>query len=177
MMLPRLEACPALGRGQAAAGARIKRRPLRIVPLRWRDGGGYLGPRAEAGIDQLLLFQRRQRLAVPRRMLALAHRRPVKGDAEPRQILDHALGMDRPAADGIDILDAQKQAAAGLAGQALAEHRRIGMTEMELAIGAWREAENRRAGGVCGHPPAIIRLRRAGQIARVRSPPAQPSPA
>jgi hypothetical protein len=55
-------------------------------------------------------------------MLALAHHRPVKGDAEPGQILDHALGMiGRQRMVSMSSMRKSRRPPPG--GPALAEHR------------------------------------------------------
>ena len=46
------------------------------------------------------------------------------------------------AARGVDILDAQQQAAAGFARQVKVQQRRIGMAQMKKAVRARRETEN-----------------------------------
>ena len=63
--------------------------------------------------------------------------------------MDARLEFGR-AARRVDVLDAQQQAPAGLRRHLRIQQRRIGMAEMQLAVGAWREAEDRAAGGVSG---------------------------
>ena len=75
-------------------------------------------------------------------MLALAPHRLFPGDAEPRQVLVDRLLVFRPAARGVDILDAQQEPAAGRARHVEIEQRGERMAEMQIAVRARREAED-----------------------------------
>ena len=75
-------------------------------------------------------------------MLRLAAHRLFPFDAEPFEIaVDGGLELRR-AARRVDVLDAQQQPSAGLPRHVGVEQRRIGVAEMQFAIGAWREAED-----------------------------------
>ena len=58
----------------------------------------------------------------------------------------------RSAAGEVDVLDPQEEAAAEPAGEVLVQEGRIGVAEMEPAVGARGEAENRlqSRGGIVG---------------------------
>jgi hypothetical protein len=62
-------------------------------------------------------------------------------EPEPSQVFERGAGKCGRAAERIDVLDADEKSSASLASQIEIEERRVGMPEMEPAIGARRETE------------------------------------
>ena len=69
----------------------------------------------------------------------LDHRLAIVGQAQPLQILENAVDELRAAAAGIEILDPQAELAAAGPRMGMAQHRRIGMAEVEPS--RWRGGE------------------------------------
>lgn len=114
----------------------------RLGPVRGgADGGGDLGPGAEAAVEEAAAAQVFQGGAVVGQMVALAARRPVPDDPQPGKVLEEGGLELRTAAAGVDILDAKQEAAAfalrGLEGG----EGRIGVAQMQ---------KPRRRGGEAG---------------------------
>src|SRR5690606_10184444 len=80
--------------------------------------------------------------AIERQMLGLPPHRRLPCQAEPGEILMDCGLVVRPAARGVDILDAQQEAAAASAGEFGVEQGRACVAEMQEAVGAGGEAEN-----------------------------------
>src|SRR3546814_10739018 len=114
MRLPCRHARRTLRGGQSAAGTGIEY-AVRAV----RRGAGGLDlrldvpARAEAGIEQAGGVEAIERRGVRVEMRRLAPHRTVPLEAQPSQILQASVGDLRPAAAGVDVLDAQQDAAAG----------------------------------------------------------------
>ena len=84
--------------------------------MRRGDGGGDIGARAEAGVEQAPPAQFRHRLGIDRQPLRLAQHRPVPVYFQPSEISEYG-GIERgAAARAVDILDAKAKAAAARAG-------------------------------------------------------------
>ena len=66
--------------------------------------------------------------------------RAVMADAKPRQILEDRFDIFGTTAARIEILDPQAELAAAGPGKLVAQHRGIGMAEMQRAVGAGSEA-------------------------------------
>lgn len=114
--------------GQPPTGARIE---ASGIAVRRDQRLGDFGTRTKAGVDELLLFQLVQRFAVERRPLGLDDRIAIMIEAEPFQVLENAVDKLRPAAAGVQILDAQQEPAAAVPGTGVAQRSRIGMTEVQ----------------------------------------------
>jgi hypothetical protein len=83
-------------------------------------------------------------VTIQRKMLGLPPQRCFPLNAEPGEVFkDRGLEF-RPAAPGVDILDAQQQSPAALPRQIEILERRIGMSEMEQAVRARRKTKHRR---------------------------------
>ena len=133
-------------RVEVAADAGIERlagRPVRR-PARLVDLHPDLPARAEAGIDHAQPAQLVQGRLVDVDMLGLAADLAVPVDAEPGQVLVDALLELRPAALAVDVLDPQQEAPARIARRLVAEQGRVGVTQMEVAARARREARHLR---------------------------------
>ena len=76
-------------------------------------------------------------------MFALPTRRRVEDEAEPGKVLLDRRFVFALAAGSIQVFNAQQQAAAGRGGEALVHQRRIGVAEMQRAVGRGREAKGR----------------------------------
>jgi hypothetical protein len=96
--------------------------------------------RAEAGMDEPTRLKSRQRAVVIADVLALPARRLEVRKAEPGEIRDNGGDIFAPTAGEIDVFDAQKNPAADLGRDGVVEKRRIGVTEMQEAVGRRREA-------------------------------------
>ena len=107
-----------VGKGPARSGIKAAR-----IAMRRRERLGDVGPRAEAGIDQPLAFQRLQRIAIDIRPFGLDQRRAVMREAEPGEVLENAIDEFRPAAAGVQILDAEAEQAAGSVSMSVAQRR------------------------------------------------------
>ena len=114
--------------GQPPTGARIE---ASGIAVRRGQRLGDFGTRTKAGVDELLLFQLVQRFAVERRPLGLDDRIAIMIEAEPFQVLENAVDKLRPAAAGVQILDAQQEPAAAVPGTGVAQRSRIGMAEVQ----------------------------------------------
>jgi len=123
---------------QAAAGARVT---AAGIAMRGGERLGDVGPGAEAGIDQPLLLQPLQRLGVQRRAFRLDDRLAVEANAEPVEIFKDAFNEFRPAAAGIQILDADPEFSAAGPRMGMTQRRRKGVAQMEPA--------GRRGGETC----------------------------
>jgi hypothetical protein len=83
-------------------------------------------------------------MAVFGQMVGLPPHRRLPGDAEPGEIfIDGGLEF-RPAADGVDVLDAEQKSSAGPARQVEIQQRGKGVAEMQIAVRARRKTENGR---------------------------------
>ena len=102
-----------------------------------------LGAREEGGIDEAAGFEVFEHRPIFGNMVGLAAHRLLPVQPEPAQVFVDLCLVFGPAAGGIDILDAEQEAAAGLAGHVVVQHRRERVAEMELAVRARGEAENR----------------------------------
>ena len=137
----------ALVRRQRFRGARIERRPVGIArPGRagfaLRNQTGDFRAALEARIDQAQACQSFDRLPIARKMLRLPPHRRFPGYPEPGEVfVDRRLEF-RPAPGRVDVLDPQQEPAAGPARQIEIQQRRIGVTEMEVAVRAWCKSEN-----------------------------------
>ena len=133
---PRLRLAP----GEVPAGAGIDRRAVGIAPLGVpRD----LGTRAEAGIEQARPPQLCGRFLVDGEALALPHHRLGEVVAEPGHVRADGGVEFGFAAGEIDVLDAQQRRAADGRRGVLREQRGIGVAQVQVAVRAWRKAENR----------------------------------
>lgn len=116
-------------------------RPVAPALFAIGDEGAYLAAAHEGGIDEFLADQAPEHRSIFCKMLGLAAHGPFPVEAQPFQIGDHARLELWRAARGVDILDAQQQAAATGICELLVEQRRIGVAQMQFAVGAGREAE------------------------------------
>lgn len=99
--------------------------------------------RAEAGIDEFARFQTIKRRRVIRQVVALAAKRAVERDAHPAEIGDDCLLKLSLRTRRVGIFNSQPQAAAAPPRRALVAKRRIGVSEVQAAIGRRGEAEIR----------------------------------
>jgi hypothetical protein len=95
------------------------------------------------GIDQLLGYQQVEDRLVLRKMLGLPARRLLPVDAQPGKVVIDALLVFRRAALEIDVLDPQQETPVRARRPFAVENGRQRMAEMQLPIGARREAEDR----------------------------------
>src|SRR5205823_10908022 len=129
--------------------ARIERRPVRIVrPWRFLLALGH-EPRnfcsaLEARIDQASGLELIERRTIGLELFRLAPHPSFPSHAEPAEILEDRRLELRPAARRVDVLDAQQQPRARRARHVMIDERRERMPEMQIAVRAWREAENGR---------------------------------
>ena len=126
----------------------IERRPVGIArPARVRfpvcDEPRDLGASFEARKGQFARLQPHQRESVVIEVLGLPPHRPLPFDAEPREVLVNRRLELRPAARRVDVLDAQQEPPARGVRHLEIDQRGKRMTEMQIAVRAWREAENR----------------------------------
>jgi hypothetical protein len=112
--------------------------------LALRHQRGHLGAALETRIDQALGCEFFERRVIIREMPGLPPHRRLPREAEPAEILINRGLEFRLAPDGVDILDAQQQSAAGAARAIEIQQRRIGMAEMKIAVRARRKAEDGR---------------------------------
>jgi hypothetical protein len=75
-------------------------------------------------------------------MLGLAAHWFFPGKAEPSEVIINRVFEFAPAAGGVDILDAQQETTARLAREVRIQHRRKGVTEMQVTVRRRRKAEN-----------------------------------
>ena len=101
-----------------------------------------LGAAFKARIDQALRRQSVYRAAIIRKMLRLPPHRRFPDDAEPAEVLVNRGLEFRPAARGVDILDAQQKPPAAPARQVEIQQRRKSMAEVEVAVRTRRKSEN-----------------------------------
>src|SRR5262249_5233292 len=142
------------GRRHGVHRSRVERGTVRIArpaPLHFTLGHQPrdLGPALEGGINEPGRLQLRDRRRVGREMLRLAPHRLLPDDPQqPCQILvDRRLELG-PATGPVDVLDAQQESSADGTRHVEVDERRERMAEMEIAVRARREAENR-----YGHSP------------------------
>ncbi len=103
---------------------------------------GNLGAAFEARIDEAQGVEPGKRRAVIVGVFGLPPHRPLPCDAEPGKVgIDRGLVL-RPAARGIDILDAQQQPPARRPRHVGIDQRRQRVAEVQIAVGRRREAEN-----------------------------------
>ena len=103
------------------------------------DFGGDGGAGAEAGVDEVLGFEVVEGFGVKGKPMGLADDVAVPGEAEPAQVFDDAFDELLTAAAGVDILDAQQEAAATFASEIMGLQGREGMAEMQASGRAGRE--------------------------------------
>jgi DNA-3-methyladenine glycosylase II len=163
-------------RGQAGAAfcrrerirmSRIERRAVRVVrPLAaLREHSRDLAAAFEARIEHAQPVEFRQRGAISVEMRALAPHRLLPAQAKPRQILADGVFILRTATRGVDIFQAQQEAAAGGARHVKIEERGERMAEVQIAVwtGAKRNTGSDMAEASCfsvAHPtrPPITAL-------------------
>ena len=75
-------------------------------------------------------------------MLGLAAHGFFPGQAKPGEIIINGVFEFAPATGRIDILDTQQEAAARLPRQIEIQHRRKGVTKMQVAVRRRRKTEN-----------------------------------
>jgi len=138
-----------LGRGKRAAGSGIEGRAIRIALAARRAGD--LGTGAEAGIDEALARETRERRSIVAAMLALPAMGRGKAKPEPGEVVDDRRLETGLAARAVEVLDAQKHEPAGLRREARVHERGIGVAEMERSVGRRGETEDRRDESVSGH--------------------------
>ena len=130
-------------------------RPGSACGLELLDTGTGVRAGQEGGIDQIALPQAFQSRQIVGRVLRLPPDRPIGDKAQLAKIGQDRVFMDFPAACGIDILDPDQESPPCGSRHVLADQRRTGMAEMQGAIRAGREAENRRDigrfGRLAGH--------------------------
>ena len=126
-----------VGRFEAAAGAGIQGS---LRPVRRGEAGGDVGARAETGIEQVLAAQPVERRVVQVEALRLEGDRTVPFEAQPFEIAQDRRDMLGPRAGAVDILDAEREAAAMRSGKVVRLDRRPGMAKMQAAGGAGRKS-------------------------------------
>ena len=120
----------------AAAGAGVDR-PVRPAV---RGRSGHFGAGAMARIKQAQRLEPRCRSSISGDPARLADNRPVPVQIKPRQVSKEFLRQVGAAALTVDILDPQQKFAARRPGQIMRDDRRIGMAQMQRAIGTGGEA-------------------------------------
>ncbi len=65
-----------------------------------------------------------------------------KRDTQPGEIINAGLNQCIGATDGVDVLETQQQAAFGFARHLFIQQSRVGVAEMQAAIGAGCKTEN-----------------------------------
>ncbi len=138
---------PALVRWQRFRGARIERRPVGIarpgrVGLALRHQTGDFRAALETRIDQAQACQFFDRLPIARKMFRLPPHRRFPGYPQPGEVLIDRRLEFRPAPGRVDVLDPQQEPSPRAARQVEVQQRRIGVTEMEVAVRAWCKSEN-----------------------------------
>lgn len=99
-------------------------------------GGGRVrdvGAGAEAWVEQAGLGEVVEGSAVFGEVLGLGADAVVPVEAEPGQVVDQGGGVFGAAAGGVDVLDAEEEAAFGLAGLGPGEEGGVGAAEVERA--------------------------------------------
>jgi DNA-3-methyladenine glycosylase II len=113
-----------------------------LEPVRRLSGGGDLGARAEAGINEALAFEPGQRGGVILEMLGLAADRALPVEPEPGEVLmDGGLEFG-PGARAVDILDAQEEATGLPPGFRPGKEGRMSVTQVKPAGRAGRKARD-----------------------------------
>ena len=112
--------------------------------------GEDFSARTKAGIQQSSRSKAIESASVIVEVIALPAGRAVESDAEPRKILDDCVFEHSLRSRGIGIFDSEPQRAAGRARRAFVAKRRIGVAEMQSAIGRGREAKGGAQGGLQG---------------------------
>src|SRR5262249_40216362 len=120
------------------------------------DEARDLAAALEARIDQPHVGQSIERLLIRSEMLGLAPHRRFPREPEPRQVLIDRRLMLRAAARSVDVLDAQQQTSVRRTRHVGIDERAERVPEMQIAVRAWREAEDWRR-----HVSARIWLRGA----------------
>src|ERR1700730_4680055 len=141
-------------RGQAGAAfcrrermrmCRIERRAVRVArplaPL--REHSRDLAAAFEARIEHGQPVEFRQRGAIGVEMRALATHRPLPAQAKPRQILADGVFVLRTATRGVDVFQAQQEAAASGVRHVKIEERGERMAEVEVAVWTGGETKHR----------------------------------
>src|SRR6516225_1890235 len=129
-----------LGRVAALVEPRIERGAIGIAA--GACGGLNLGPGGKAGIEQAHALEPLAGGAVSGEPPGLEDDGLLPGDAEPGEVGQDASNEPLARAAFIDVLDAQKKPAAGGARPLVGDERRERVTQVQLAIGARREAED-----------------------------------
>ena len=127
--------------GQIAIQAGIKRCAIRVArPVFFvLNGGQNLAPRRPAWIDQALRAQCVQSRLVNLKARRLHHDRFGPTQPQPFKVLINAFDKMRPRASDINIFNTQKKLPARRARGTRADKRRIGMSQMQPTIRAWRK--------------------------------------
>lgn len=126
------------------AGTEMQRAAVGIARTAIR--GKNLPAIAKAGINEPSRGKRIESSRVIVEMVALPARCAVERDAEPGEILDDCVLERSRRARWIGILDSQQQRAVSSARRTFVAKRRIGVAEMQTAIGRGRETEGRAQG-------------------------------
>src|SRR5262249_42758372 len=139
---------PPFGRRNAFGGARIDGGSVRVIQpntlsLAFRHHRGNLRPRLERWINEALALEPHESCAIVGEVLALAPDRLLPGNAEPGKVLVDRLLIGRPAAYGIDILDAEEKGAFCCSCHIEVDERRESVTEMKIAVRARRKTKYR----------------------------------
>ena len=134
-------ASPFTGR-ESATESRINQTPIRGMrrALGLTDLPLDVGAGAEAGVEQAACVQPVQHGAVFREVLGLDADVSVPVQAEPGEVFHDGHGEFGAAAGAVDILDAEEETAAGVAGPAPGGQRGVGVAEVQVAGGAGGEA-------------------------------------
>src|ERR1700677_3094449 len=90
------------------------------------------------------------------KVLALPPNVLFPADAEPSKVRVDRCFVLRPAADGIDVFDAQEEASAAFPRQIMIEQRRKSMTQMQIAVRARRKTKDTRVHRQLGYTPARV---------------------
>ena len=126
----------------------VARRPVGIA--RPRHPGfflaGYpprqLGTALETWIDQAERVEPLHRPAIVDEMPRLPPHRGFPCDPEPSEVLVDRRLEFRPAAVGVDVLDAQQKPSPSLTGQIEIQQGRISVAEMKITVRARRKTED-----------------------------------
>ena len=136
----------ALAGAQHPAGSRIERRPVRIAGA--GAGARDFAARAKAGIDELIRFEARERGGVIGDMFALDGAAALRRSSRARR--DRLRWRARYAglrgARSMSSMRSRKRPPAPRRGLRI-EQRRIGVAEVQAAVGRRREAEDAAEGG------------------------------
>jgi hypothetical protein len=108
------------------------------MPRRPEPGGGrqHFGTGTLAGIQQAHRLEPLARFGIAGKPVRLEHHRPVPFQPEPFKIGEHFGHQIHPAASPVDILDPQQELPAARPRQIVRDNRRIGVAQMQLAVGA-----------------------------------------